>query len=254
MNRDVTRTSEPFPFASVLLDGYHHTQNADMSETRTSTVTPRVAAVQFKMLHIQFRALKIGEDRDRLHTQQFTDNRDKIKKMRNSAYSFIDTMICMEHIVGVINDILSTPELRDKMDRDILTVLNASKKAAAKWKPVRNRVGGHLCIDAFESFCADNNYHGVFLSEDLEADLGPLNMLAIGSAINDARKTCDIFRRDINIMDMADMKMVGDELTKDCKTALSYFDPVSRFMYHVGKKEKLAAAHPDDVVGIVRGN
>tara|TARA_R110002049_G_scaffold47902_4_gene138545 strand:+ start:19978 stop:20598 length:621 start_codon:yes stop_codon:yes gene_type:complete len=205
------------------------------------------------MLHIQFRALRIGEDRERLNSQTLTDNRDQIKQMRNVAYGFIDTMVCMEHIVGVINDILSTSELRDKMDREILTVLNASKKAAEKWKPVRNRVGGHLCIDVFESFCTEHNYQGVFLSDDLEADLGLLNMLAIGSAINDARKTCDIFHRDINIMHMPDMRILVNQLNEDCTTALSYFDPVSRFMYDVGREEKLAAAHPDDTVGIVQG-
>ena len=223
-----------------------------MNDTQASTVTPRVAAAQFKMLHIHFRALKISEDQQRLHVQDFAENRDKIKKMRNAAYNCIDMMICMEHIVGVINDILGTPELREKMNRDALKILNTSKKAAEKWKPVRNRVGGHLCIDAFESFCAQHNYHGVFLSDDLEADLGPLNMLAIGSAINDARRTCDIFKRDIDIM--AETSLVIDQLDQDWTTALSYFEPISRFMYDIGKKEKLAAAHPDDVCGIVRGN
>ncbi len=223
-----------------------------MTETQTSTVTTRVAAAQFKILHIHFRALKIDEDQQRLHEQQFADNRDKVKKMRNAAYNCIDMMICMEHIVGAINDVLGTPELRVKMDREILKALNASKKAAEKWKPVRNRVGGHLCIDTFECFCAEHNYQGVFISDDIEADLGPLNMMAIGSAINGARKTCDIFKRDINIM--TETKIVIDQLNEDWKTALSYFEPISQFMYDVGKKEKLAAANPDDVAGIVRGN
>ena len=202
------------------------------------------------MLHIQFRALKIAQDKDQVLESPPEDSRERVKATKNAAYSFIDTMICMEHVVGLIDDIFSTEELRQPMERDIYTVLNASKKAAEKWKPVRNRVGGHLSIDAFETFCEQHNYKGVFISDDLEADLCALNLLAIGAAINDARKSCDIFKRDIEIMD--DMELFTQTLTADCKTAISYFDPVSRYLYKIGKEEKLAAAHPDDLKGIVR--
>jgi len=223
-----------------------------MSQTTTSTLTARVAAVQFKMLHIHFRAIKIHEDQERLHQQAFTDNRDKIKRMRNAAYSCVDMMISMEHIVGVINDLLATPELRDKLDRDMYVVLNASKKAAEQWKPVRNRIGGHVCIEAVEEFCDEHNYRGVFLSDDLETDLGPLNILAIESALNQARKSCDIFKRDLRLME--EMQLFIERLNQDWDIALAYFKPTMEFLYRVGKAEKLAAAHPDDVQGIVTGN
>lgn len=202
------------------------------------------------MLHIQYRALKIAEDNDRVVASPPKNPREGVKATKNAAYSFIDTMICMEHVVGLIDDIFATEELRQPMERDIYTVLNASKKAAEKWKPVRNRVGGHLSIEAFEAFCDQHNYKGVFISDDLEADLCALNLLAIGAAINDARTTCDIFRRDIQIMD--DIALVSQTLTEDCKTAIRYFDPVSRYLYRIGKDEKLAAAHPHDLKGIVR--
>ena len=158
----------------------------------------------------------------------------------------------MEHVVGLVDDIFATEELRQPMEPEIYTVLNASKKAAKKWKPVRNRVGGHLSIDAFETFCDEHNYKGVFISDDLEADLCALNLLAIGAAINDSRRTCDIFKRDIAIMDVNDMEMFTQTLTEDCNTAISYFHPVSQYLYRIGKDEKLTAAHPDDLKGIVR--
>ena len=132
-------------------------------QDKSSTLTSKVAALQFKMLHIQFRAVKISEDQSRLNEVECTDNRDKIKKFRNAAYSTIDMIICMEHILGVLNDLLSMTELRSRMDLDLLKKDNESKKAAARWKPVRNNVGGHLSIDAFSEFCEQHNYKGVLL-------------------------------------------------------------------------------------------
>ena len=221
---------------------------------QSTTLTPKVAALQFKMLHIQFRAVKISEDQSRLGEIACVDNRDKIKKFRNAAYSTIDMIICMEHIFGVLKDLLSMNELRTRMDIDLLKQINESKRAVARWKPVRNNVGGHLSIDAFSEFCEQHNYKGVFISNDLEADLGPLNMLAIGSAVNAARKSVDIFKRDLNIMEKADLEEFSNQLNKDWALALSYFSPVSEFLYSIGKAEKLAAAHPDDISGIVHGN
>lgn len=223
-----------------------------MNQTKASTLTARVAAVQFKMLHIHFRAIKIHEEQERLNQQTFIDNRDKIKRMRNAAYSCIDMIISMEHIVEVINDLLATPELRNKFDRDVYVVLNASKKAAEQWKPVRNRIGGHVCIEAIEEFCDKHNYRGVFLSDDLETDLGPLNILAIESALNLARQSCDIFKRDLCLME--EMQLFVERLNQDWGVALAYFEPTMEFLYRVGKTEKFTAAQADDVKGIVIGS
>ena len=79
-------------------------------------------------------------------------------------------------------------------------------------------------------------------------------MLAIGSAVNAARKSIDIFKRDLNIMEQRDTEDFSNQLNADWGLALGYFAPVSEFLYRIGKAEKLAAAHPDDISGIVRGN
>jgi len=221
-----------------------------MAATDT-TLTARVAAIQVKMLHIQFRAKKISEDQQRLHNQTYADNRDKIRGMRNAAYSAIDMMIAMEHIVGVINDIFATPELRCHFDRTTYEILNKSKKAAKRWKPVRNRVGGHLGIESVEQFCSHHNYKGVFISDDLETDSAVLDVLMIESALNDARRSCDIFGRNLQLM--SEMKVFIEKLNEDWNTALEYFAPMMELMYTVGKAEKMRATHPSDWQGIVTG-
>ena len=126
--------------------------------TPPSTLTSRVAAIQFKMLHIQYRVLKIAEDKERAVGAPPKNPRERVKATKNAAYSFIDTMICMEHVVGLVDDIFATEELRQPMEREIYTVLNASKKAAEKWKPVRNRLGGHLSIDTCIKLAKTKNW------------------------------------------------------------------------------------------------
>ena len=222
-----------------------------MTSSNPSTLTSRVAAVQFKMLHIQFRVLKIGEDQKRaLDVVDADTPRQQVKATKNVAYCFLDTMVCMEHIFELINDIFATPELREHMEREEYEILNKSKDAASRWKPVRNKVGGHLDLDAFISFCDKHNYKGVFVSDDLEADLCALNLIAIGAAINASRNTCDIFGRDIDII--SEMNLVAKQLKDDSDTAIAYFDPISRFLYRIGMDEKKAAANPEDLKGIIR--
>ena len=221
-----------------------------MATSKPSTLTSRVAAIQFKMLHIQFRALKIAEDQKRVVETTTETPRQKVKATKNAAYCFLDTMVCMEHIYELINDIFATPELREHMDRAEYEILNKSKDAASRWKPVRNKVGGHLDIDAFIAFCDQHNYKGVFISDDTEADLCALNLLAIGSAINASRNTCDIFKRDIDIIN--EIELVTKQLDTDCNTAIAYFNPIYEFLYKIGKDEKIAASNPDDLKGIIR--
>lgn len=61
-----------------------------------STLTYRVAAIQVKMLHLQFRMKKIYEDQKWLNKKGKTyikDPKVRIKQMNPSVYSCIDMLI-----------------------------------------------------------------------------------------------------------------------------------------------------------------
>lgn len=221
-----------------------------------TTLTSRVSAIEVKMLHLQFRMKKIFEDQKLLNSQRqnFNCNRKVIKGMNNASYSFIDMLVTMENLYQLVNDIFATPEIRDKFTKDMYRILNQTKKLTQKWKPVRNKLGGHIDIEIVEHFCEQHNYKGVFISNDLEADLGVLNMLMIESAVNSARNVFDIFGRDLNLKQNGisqEIKLLVDTLNEDWNTAFGYFEPTMKFLYEIGKQEKLANSHPDDLKGIV---
>lgn len=223
---------------------------------RLTTLTSRVASIEVKMLHLQFRMKKIYEDQKMLNRQmpQFKNNREIIKGMKNAAYNCIDMLVTMGNLYQLINDIFATPEIREKFDKDMCQLLNQTKKITQKWKPVRNKLGGHIDIEIVEQFCAQHNYKGVFISNDLELDMGALNILMIESAVNSARNVSDIFGRDLNLKQNGipqEIKLLVETLNKDWNTAFGYFEPMMEFLYKIGKEEKLANSHPGDLKGIV---
>jgi hypothetical protein len=221
-----------------------------------STLTHRVAAIEVKMLHLQFRMKKIYEDQQKLNNEKinYQTPRDLIKGMNNAAYNCIDMLVTFEHIYQLINDIFGTPELKEKFTKEMFQLLGNIRKIAEKWKPVRNKLGGHIDIEVAEKFCKEHNYFGVFLSEDLEADTGMLNMLLIESAINIARDKSDIFGRDLNLKNNGigkEIKLFVDKLNEDWNTIFSYFDPMMKFLYEHGKQEKKDCTNPKDWKGII---
>ena len=221
-----------------------------------STLTYRVAAIQVKMLHLQFRMKKIYEDQKRLNDRKSSYKTPKtlIKGMNDAVYSSIDMLITFEHLYQLINDIFGTPELKEKFDEEMFQLLGNIRKVAMKWKPVRNKLGGHIDIEIAEAFCKKHNYFGVFLSDDLEADIGMLNMLLIESAVNVARDKSDIFGRDLDLASNGigpEIKLFVDKLNEDWNTVYSYFEPMMRFMYKHGKQEKKDCTDPKDWKGII---
>jgi hypothetical protein len=113
-----------------------------------TTLTSRVAAIEVKMLHLQFRMKKIFEDQKLLNSQlpNLKGNREIIKGMNNASYSFIDMLVTMENLYQLVNDIFATSEIRERFTKDIYQLLNKTKKLTQKWKPVRNKLGGHIDI------------------------------------------------------------------------------------------------------------
>ena len=221
-----------------------------------TTLTHRVAAIQVKMLHLQFRMKKIYEDQKFLNTKlpSFRTPREIIKGMNNAVYSAIDMLITFEHMFQLVNDIFNTAELKDRLDQGTIQLIGNVRKIAQKWKHVRNKLGGHIDIDVAEKFCEKHNYFGVFISDDLEADIGMLNMLLIESAVNAVRSKSDIFGRDLDLKNNGvgpEIKLFVDTLNKDWNEVFSYFEPFMKFLYNVGKKEKMECTDPKDWKGIV---
>jgi len=221
-----------------------------------TTLTHRVAAIQVKMLHLQFRMKKIYEDQKLLHSKlpSFKTPREIIKGMNEAVYSAIDMLITFEHMFQLVNDIFDTAELKDRLDQGIIQLIGNVRKIAQKWKHVRNKLGGHIDIDVAENFCEKHNYFGVFISDDLEADIGMLNMLLIESAVNAVRSKSDIFGRDLDFKNNGvgpEIKLFVDTLNKDWNEVFSYFEPFMNFLYNAGKKEKMQCTDPKDWKGIV---
>lgn len=221
-----------------------------------STLTHRVAAIQVKMLHLQFRMKKIYEDQKLLNSKipSYKTPRALIKGMNNAVYSAIDMLVTFEHLFQLVNDIFGTSELKNNFDKDMFELLGNARKIAQKWKPVRNKLGGHIDLDIVEEFCEKHNYSGVFLSEDLEADISVLNMLLIESAVNAARSKSDILGRDLDLNKNGigpEIKLFVETLNKDWNTVYGYFEPMMKFMYKIGKKEKMESTDPSEWRGIV---
>jgi hypothetical protein len=163
-------------------------------------------------------------------------------------------LITFEHMFQLVNDIFNTPELKQRLDQTTIQLLGDVRRIAQKWKQVRNKLGGHIDIEIVEKFCKDHNYYGVFISNDLEADIGLLNMFLIESAMNAARTKSDILGRELNLKNNGvapEMKLFVNTLNNDWNAMFSYFEPLMKFLYEVGKKEKMGCTDPKDWKGIV---
>ena len=227
-----------------------------MTESASTTLTTRFAAIQLKMLHLQFRMKKIYQDQQALSEAQHKTNRDRIRGLLPAGYTFIDMLVSLEHAAGLVRDIFATPELRGHFDEDAYKILNRTRKAAERWRPVRNCLGGHIDIDVIDELCGRHGYRGVFLSDDLECDVAVLNMLLLEGAVNSVRSKSDIIGRDLDMR--SDLALETETLVKainnDWQTVFGYFKPLMELMYRVGKQEKIAATHPSEQTGIVTGD
>ena len=231
-------------------------QDIPVTGGTSTTLTTRFAAIQLKMLHLQFRMKKIYQDQKMLSEIQHTTNRDRIRGLLPAAYSFLDMVVSLDHASQLVRDIFATPELRIHLDRDTLEILNRTMKTAEKWRPVRNCLGGHIDIDVIEYLCRKHGYRGVFLSNDLECDVAVLNMLLLESGVNSVRSKSDIIGRDLDMRsDLAsETKTLVEAINNDWRTVFDYFKPLMELIYRVGKQEKIAATDPGQRTGIVTGN
>ena len=232
-------------------------QGIQVTESASTTLTTRFAAIQLKMLHLQFRMKKIHQDQQALSAAGYKTNRDMIRGLLPAAYTFIDMLVSLEHMEGLVRDIFATPELRNRFDRDTYEILNRTRKVAERWLPVRNCLGGHIDIKVIDELCRRHGYRGVFLSDDLELDLAVLNMLLLESAVNSVRSKSDIIGRDLDMRGPRlgpEMETLVKALNNDWQTVFGCLKPLMELMYRVGKQEKVAATSPGQRRGIVTGD
>ena len=225
-------------------------------KNNTKTLTHRVAAIQVKMLHLQFRMKLIHENQGRIieKSNAYRTDREKVKGMYSAAYNVVDMLTTFENIYQLMDDIFATSELKDKMESELRKILGTTKSISLKWKKVRNKLGGHIDIEMVEKFCKQNSYLGVFISDDLEADTGILNMLMIAGACNAVRDKYDIFGRDLDLKKNGpgpEMEALMTKIDEDWGTAFAYFEPMMKFLYKVGKEEKLSISTPESIKGIM---
>ena len=227
-----------------------------MTGGASTTLTTRFAAIQLKMLHLQFRMKKIYQDQKMLSEGQHGTSRDSIRGLLPAGYTFIDMLVSLEHASQLVRDIFATPELRMHFDRDTLEILNRTRKTADKWRPVRNCLGGHIDIDVIDDLCRRHGYYGVFLSDDLECDVAVLNMLLLESAVNSVRSKSDVIGRDLDMRSnlASETKTLVEAINNDWQAVFGYFKPLMELMYRVGKQEKIASTHPSERIGIVTGD
>ena len=102
-----------------------------MTGGASTTLTTRFAAIQLKMLHLQFRMKKIYQDQKMLSEGQHGTSRDSIRGLLPAGYTFIDMLVSLEHASQLVRDIFATPELRTHFDRDTLEILNRTRKTCS---------------------------------------------------------------------------------------------------------------------------
>ena len=64
----------------------------NMVQKHPSTLTTRVAALETKMLHLQYRMKKIYDDQKALNEVVATSNREQTKKLLPAAFSVMDML------------------------------------------------------------------------------------------------------------------------------------------------------------------
>lgn len=219
-----------------------------------STLTHRYAAIQIKMWHIQFRMRQIYLNQHHINTNVPSDDRERIKALAPAMYSVVDMLVTMEHLEGILGDILQTRELSEHLSRQERKALKQKRDLASRWKAVRNVFGGHIDISIVEDTCARHGIFGTLLSNDLEADLAVYNCLVLEGAINRARQKSDLFGRDLNFKKNlpGELKIVTEKLNNDWNELFSYFAPLMERIYEIGKEEKLAVTPSMDHVGLVK--
>jgi hypothetical protein len=221
---------------------------------KSETIISEIAAIQVKLLFLHFKSLRINEDIERINSIQFPspESREAIKKRGEIAYCIIEIIALFESYNSFVSNIYSYENISKYLDKKIKIRLGNIQKTTAKWKHVRNKIGGHIDIDSIQEFCEYYNYKGVFITNDLEADFkGILILQMIESAINSTLDKSKLFEKNIRLTVQTDLARLVSKINQDWKPCLDMFDDVFKLLYKIGKKDKLEVIGKEDI-GIIK--
>jgi len=172
------------------------------------TVISEISAIQVKLLFLHFKSIKINEDIQRINSISFSDpeSPEAIKKKGEIAYCIIDIIALFESYNSFVRNINNYENIAKYLKRRLRRKLENIKISTAKWKHVRNKIGGHIDIKPIQEFCETYSYKGVFISNDLEADFkGILILQMIESAINSTLNKSKLFSKKVILTQESDL-------------------------------------------------
>jgi len=220
----------------------------------SKTITPEISAIQVKLMFLHFKSIKINEDIQRISSLAFSnlENPEAIKKKGEIAYSIIDIIALFESYNSFVSDIFNYKNISTYLTSNLKTSLGKIQKSTAQWKHVRNKIGGHLDIEPIQEFCDYNNYKGVFISNNLEADFkGILLLQIIESAINITLSKSKLFEDKLILTSSTGLIILIKKLNEDWKPCLDLFGEVFKLLYNIGKAEKLKVIKREDI-GLIK--
>ena len=218
------------------------------------TIITEISAIQVKILYLHFKSVKINEDIRRIDLIQFSDPKspEAIKKRGEIAYSIIDIIALFESYNSFVKNINNYKNITKYLNKKLRTRLENIKTSTARWKHVRNKMGGHVDIKPIQEFCEIYNYKGVFISNNLEADFkGILILQMIESAINNTLDKSKLFDSQIILTEQADLGRLISKINQDWKPCIDIFNDIFKLLYKIGKKDKLKLISKEDI-GLIK--
>lgn len=219
-----------------------------------NTIISEISAIQVKLLFLHFKSIKIIEDIRRTNSIAFSDSasHEAIKKRGEIAYSIIDIIALLESYNSFVSNIYNYKNIAKYLNSKLKSRLGNIQKSTAKWKHVRNKIGGHVDIKPILEFCDNYNYKGVFISNDLEADFkGILILQMIESAINSTLDKSKLFEGKIVLTNQSDLAKLVGKINEDWKPCLDLFGTIFKLLYKIGKKDKLKVIRKENI-GIIK--
>jgi len=102
------------------------------------------------------------------------------------------------------------------------------------------------------TFCSTYNYYGVFISNHLETDFKAILLLQIiESALNMTLDNSKLFDNKLTLTNPVDLNRFISKMNSDWRLCMKIFDSLSRFLYDIGKKEKLKTITEKEI-GIIK--
>lgn len=219
-----------------------------------NTIISEISAIQVKLLFLHFKSVKINEDIQRINSISFTnpESPEAINRRGEIAYHIIDIIALFESYNSFVSNIYNYKNIAKHLNAKLRTKLGNIQKTTAKWKHIRNKIGGHIDIEPIQEFCDLYNYKGVFISNNLEADFkGILILQMIESALNSTLDKSKLFKNTLILTEPSDLAKMISKINDDWKPCLDLFGDIFKLLYKIGKKDKLMVIRKEDI-GIIK--